>query len=120
MLLISVGLMLATGSLGPRVTTEMEDQRPMTMRRLIMLVVWVIYYPCLISSKTHATSFKYSLKMKVVDRQGRRITMWRATCRELAKVILGGPCLALCRLALCNPQRRALHDRIADTLIVHA
>jgi uncharacterized RDD family membrane protein YckC len=84
----------------------------------IFLLPWV-YEAILLSSEKQATVGKMVLGIIVTDMNGGRITFGRATGRHFAKwlsaLILGVGFL----MAAFTERKQALHDMIADTLVVN-
>ena len=84
----------------------------------IFFLPWV-YEAIMLSSEKQATLGKMVLGIAVTDVNGRRITFARATGRHFAKwlsaLILGVGFL----MAAFTERKQALHDMIADTLVVN-
>ena len=84
----------------------------------IFLLPWV-YEAIMLSSEKQATVGKMVLGIVVTDVNGGRITFIRATGRHFAKwlsaLILGIGFL----MAAFTEKKQALHDMIADTLVVN-
>jgi uncharacterized RDD family membrane protein YckC len=84
----------------------------------IFLLPWV-YEAIMLSSEKQATVGKMVLGIVVTDVNGGRITFGRATGRHFAKwlsaLILGVGFL----MAAFTERKQALHDMIADTLVVN-
>ncbi|MCL6636766.1 MAG: RDD family protein [Alicyclobacillus sp.] len=82
-----------------------------------LLAKWV-YYAALESSPWQATLGKRALGLRVTDVYGQRISFGRACARHFAKILsqltLGMGYL----LAGWTPQKQALHDLMARTLVV--
>lgn len=83
------------------------------------LVNW-IYEAALESSSKQATVGKMALGIKVTDLEGRRISFARATARHFAKILSGMILLIGYIMAGFTPRKQALHDMIAETLVVRA
>jgi len=85
---------------------------------LLLLVVRWLYFALQESSGHQATVGKRVVGIYVTNRQGQRITFGRATGRYFAKII---STLTLCigfMMAGWTERKQALHDLIADTLVV--
>jgi uncharacterized RDD family membrane protein YckC len=85
---------------------------------LVFFLPWV-YEAVMLSSVKQATVGKMALGIVVTDMKGGRITFGRATGRHFAKwisaLILGVGFL----MAAFTEKKQALHDMIADTLVVN-
>jgi len=62
---------------------------------------------------------KLAFRMRVTDSEGRRITHARATGRFFAKLLCQFTCGVGFLLALFDRERRALHDMICNTRVIH-
>jgi uncharacterized RDD family membrane protein YckC len=77
-----------------------------------------LYFAILESSSWQATLGKKTLGLAVVNADGTRLTFGRACVRYVAKIVSG---ITLCigyMMAGWTSQKRALHDMIAETLVV--
>jgi uncharacterized RDD family membrane protein YckC len=83
----------------------------------ISLLPW-IYEAVMLSSEKQATLGKLAMGLVVTDTEGRRISFFRATGRHFGKyvsaLILGIGYL----MAAFTRKKQALHDMMADTLVV--
>jgi uncharacterized RDD family membrane protein YckC len=87
---------------------------------LLALIPMVLYYPLMESSGAQGTLGKLTFGLKVADTAHRRISFGRAFGRYLAHIPSG---LLLCLgyvMVAFTPQKRALHDYIAGTLVLRA
>ena len=85
----------------------------------IIAITWM-YYAVMESSAKQATLGKLALKLKVTDMDGGRISFGNATGRYFAKIISG---LILCigyMMAGWTDKKQALHDSMANTLVIKA
>jgi uncharacterized RDD family membrane protein YckC len=85
---------------------------------VVIPIVNLVYHIIMESSPKQGTYGKQILKIRVCDMQGDRITPTHAAGRNLAKVL---SMLTLCigyLYIFFNKQQQALHDRIAETLVV--
>ncbi|MES2426221.1 MAG: RDD family protein [Bacteroidota bacterium] len=85
---------------------------------VIIPIVNLIYHIIMESSVRQATHGKRIIKIRVCDMQGNRLTPTHAAGRNLAKVL---SVLTLCigyLYIFFNKQQQALHDKIAETLVV--
>jgi len=84
---------------------------------LAVLVVW-LYFAAMEASPWHATLGKRVVGVRVTTLDGQRIGFGRATARLLAKLLS----LALLGLGFVlagvDARKQALHDKVADTLVV--
>ena len=82
-----------------------------------LLVGW-FYYALFETSRRRATPGKSVMGVFVTDGDGRRVSFGRASgrywCKFLSGMLLGTGYL----IAPFSPQMRALHDRLADTLVL--
>jgi uncharacterized RDD family membrane protein YckC len=87
---------------------------------LLALIPIALYYPLMESSSAQGTLGKLAFGLKVADTSHRRISFGRALVRYLAHIPSG---LLLCLgyvMVAFTPQKRALHDYIAGTLVLRA
>jgi uncharacterized RDD family membrane protein YckC len=85
---------------------------------LLALIPMALYYPLMESSASQGTIGKIVFSLRVTDRSYQRISFGRALGRWLAHIPSG---LLLCLgyvMAAFTPQKRALHDYIAGTLVL--
>lgn len=82
-----------------------------------IFIAW-IYFAAMESSKWQATIGKMALGLRVVDEGGNKIGFGRATGRYFAKIISAITLLIGYFMAGWTKQKRALHDIIADTLVI--
>src|SRR5215469_5227129 len=82
------------------------------------LVVTWLYFAVMESSQRGATVGKMVCGLRVVDRQGQRISFGRASGRFFAKFISAAILLIGYLMAAFTERKRALHDIIAGTLVV--
>lgn len=86
---------------------------------LLLLVFshWV-YFATMESSDRGATYGKRLMGLRVVDLQGRKISFARATLRYMAKIVSAIPMMFGYVMAIFTAKKQALHDLIAETLVV--
>jgi len=84
---------------------------------LWLIVIW-LYFALLESSPYQATLGKMALGIKVVDIEGGRISFGRATGRFFGKYLSGMIFYIGFLLAAFSRRRQALHDMLANTLVV--
>jgi uncharacterized RDD family membrane protein YckC len=82
-----------------------------------MIVNW-LYEAVMESSSGQATLGKMALGIIVTDYEGKRISFGRATGRLFAKIISGLLLLIGYIMAGFTERKQALHDMIAETLVV--
>ena len=102
-----------------------KGQEPSALMILLYLLYYVfimiapmIYGALFESSAAMATPGKMALGIITVDKDGKRLTFWRALGRNAAKFISGFTFLVGYILAGVTQRKQALHDMIADTLVV--
>jgi uncharacterized RDD family membrane protein YckC len=83
------------------------------------LAVWWLYYALMESSGKQATLGKMALGIKVVDRQGARVSFARATGRHFAKLLSGMIMMIGYMMAGFTSRKQALHDMVAGCLVVN-
>jgi len=96
---------------------EMEDFFVVLYYILAFILSW-LYFTIMESSKLQATLGKKICNLVVTDLSGNKITFARANARFWSKFISG---IILCIgyiMAAFTEKRQALHDMIADTLVV--
>ncbi|MBO4675687.1 MAG: RDD family protein [Elusimicrobiaceae bacterium] len=81
------------------------------------IIVW-LYFAGMESSKHQATIGKMALGIKVVDPNGARISFWRATGRNFAKILSTITLNFGYFMAGFTAYRQALHDIICSTFVV--
>jgi uncharacterized RDD family membrane protein YckC len=82
------------------------------------IVAGILYEVGMTASRLQATLGKLALGLRVVDRDGRRLTVARALGRWLAKIVSA---LLLCigyLMVAFTPRKRGLHDMLAGTLVL--
>jgi len=117
---VAVPVMLWSGiSLDSDVTdlTEWSD-RAGAIAYAADLLLWLLYYALMESSPLQATLGKMALSIRVTDLAGQRISFLRAIGRNLAKIISGAILLIGYIMAAFTERKQALHDIIAQCLVV--
>jgi uncharacterized RDD family membrane protein YckC len=105
----------------------MDAQVPMhemlSARRWVRIAVGIAiawaYKAGMESSRYQATLGKMALRLKVTDLQGNRISLSRATARYFAKYLSVFTLGIGYGMAGFDEQKQALHDRIAETLVLY-
>jgi uncharacterized RDD family membrane protein YckC len=82
-------------------------------------IVFLFYGPVFESSVLRATPGKYWMGIQVVDIQGRRISFASALIRNLIKVFSSAILFIGYIVALFSNRKQALHDMLADTVVVY-
>lgn len=86
--------------------------------RALKLLVVMLYYAAMESSKFQGTIGKLVLGIKVTDVNGERITFSKALLRNLSKIISGAILMIGYLMILFDSKKQGLHDKIADTYVV--
>jgi hypothetical protein len=86
---------------------------------LVFVVLAAGYWIGFERSAWQATPGKRALALQVTDRQGRRLDLARAAARHVAGALSWLTLNLGHALAAVPPQKRALHDYIAGTRVVH-
>jgi len=114
---VSFGLSAMTRSIDDN-TTKLILSVVMLGYALVVIVVRWLYFALQESSKYQATVGKRVMGIAVTNRQGERISFGRASGRYFGKIISS---LTLCigfMMAGWTQRKQALHDMLADTLVV--
>lgn len=85
---------------------------------LFTTLLTIFYFASFESSRFQATPGKIVIGIRVTDQLGQRISFWRAVGRYLAKTISGMTLLIGYIMAGVTPKQQALHDELADTLVI--
>lgn len=83
------------------------------------VLVSLIYTTAMHASPTRATLGKMAMGVQVVDRFGGRLTWKRALGRHVATYLSGLILNIGYLMAAFDPEKQALHDKLADTYVVH-
>lgn len=84
----------------------------------ITFIVLLLYWVAMESSRFQASLGKMALGLKVVDGRGERVTIWRAAVRNLLKVVSAATLFIGFMMAGWTARKQALHDKMADCLVV--
>lgn len=84
---------------------------------MYLLAPW-LYYALSESSSMQATLGKAAVGIRVTDLEGERVSFGRATGRYFGKILSGLTLSIGFAMAGFTDKRQALHDKIADTLVV--
>ncbi len=85
---------------------------------VVFFIVQWLYCALMESSAKQATLGKMALGIKVTDLYGKRISFGRATGRYFAKLISGAILYIGYIMAAFTEKKQALHDMLAQTLVV--
>ncbi len=85
---------------------------------LLGIVLSWLYYALMESSEKQATLGKMALGMVVTDTSGQRISFGRATGRYFGKILSALILLIGFIMAGFTERKQALHDLLADTLVI--
>lgn len=85
---------------------------------LVTIIITWLYYSFMESSEKQATLGKMALSIKVTDMTGNRVSFGRATGRHFAKIISAIILLIGFIMAGFTEKKQALHDMIAQCLVV--
>ena len=96
---------------------EMEDFFVILYYILAFALSW-LYFTIMESSKLQATLGKKICNLVVTDISGNRITFLRANARFWSKFISGAILCIGYIMAAFTEKHQALHDMVADTLVV--
>jgi uncharacterized RDD family membrane protein YckC len=85
---------------------------------LIQIVATWLYYVLMETSEKQATVGKIAIGLKVTDSVGQRLTFGRATGRHFGKIISAITIGIGYMMAGWTEKKQALHDIMADTLVI--
>jgi uncharacterized RDD family membrane protein YckC len=85
---------------------------------LLTMAIQVLYYAIMEASKYQATLGKMALGLKVTDMNGQPIDFPKSLLRNLAKIISGMLMMIGYIIAGFTEKKQALHDMIANALVV--
>lgn len=86
--------------------------------QVVFLVIQTLYYSLMESSKYQASIGKMVLGLKVTDINGNKLDFSKALVRNLCKIISSMILLIGYLMAAFTEKKQALHDMIANTLVV--
>lgn len=87
---------------------------------LLTTAIQVLYFSLMTSSKSQATIGKMAVGLKVTDMNGSRINFSRSILRELGKILSSFIFMIGYIMAAFTSKKQALHDVIANTLVIRA
>jgi len=119
-IIINVPLSIVSYALGEydRAPTSILDAYISVSNGLALAVTW-LYYALQESSAAQATLGKRALGIKVTGTEGERISFGHATGRHFGKIISSIILLIGYLMMLWDDRRQTLHDKLANTLVVH-
>lgn len=83
-----------------------------------MLIIVLLYFPLWESSSSQGSIGKQILGVKVVDKEGQRLTFWRALARSVSKILSYSiASIGFVMIAFMD-KKRGLHDLIVETYVV--
>lgn len=85
---------------------------------LMLVFVHWIYFATMESAERGATYGKRLLDLRVCDEAGNKLTFARASLRYVAKLVSAFPFLLGFVMALVTRRKQALHDLIAETIVI--
>lgn len=86
---------------------------------MIELIVYLLYFAGMESSKYQATLGKMAIGVIVIDENGNRISFGRGVGRLLSKILSGLILYIGFIMAGFDSRKQALHDKIANTLVIY-
>ena len=89
------------------------------LSNILFFVLFILYTGLMESSSKQATLGKMALGIKVVDRNGQRLSFWHAVGRNLGKVVSYFIMYFGFLMAAFTRRRQGLHDIMASTFVVN-
>ncbi len=86
--------------------------------QIVNIVIYWLYFALMESSPRQATIGKMALGLKVTDADGNRIDFLKASIRYVGKIISSMILMIGYLMAAFTEKKQALHDIIANTLVV--
>jgi uncharacterized RDD family membrane protein YckC len=84
---------------------------------VLVILMYLLYYPIMESSSKQATLGKMAVGIKVGKSNGERLTFWNAFGRYFAKIPSAIILYVGFMMAGWDSKKQALHDKIADTYV---
>lgn len=94
-----------------------KEVLPVWLAVAYLALPWV-YYAGMESSALQATLGKLAVGVKVTDLSGHRVSFFRATARYFAHIVTALTLGVGYAMVVFTSRRQALHDKIAETLVV--
>ena len=85
---------------------------------LLVMIIQVLYFTFMESSKMQATVGKMALGLKVTDLEGNKLDFTKALVRNLCRILSNITMLIGYIIAAFTEKKQALHDMIAGTLVL--
>jgi len=85
---------------------------------LISTIIWILYYTLMETSKYQGTVGKIALGLIVTDTNGNKLDFSKALVRNICKIISSMILFIGYIMAGFTDKKQALHDMIANTLVV--
>lgn len=85
---------------------------------ILAMIIQVLYFTFMESSKMQATVGKLALGLKVTDLEGNKLDFTKALIRNLSRIISNLTMLIGYIIAGFTEKKQALHDMIAGTLVL--
>jgi uncharacterized RDD family membrane protein YckC len=86
--------------------------------QLVLIVVQGVYFVLMESSAKQGTLGKMAMGIKVTDMNGNRITTKMAIFRFIGRIVSGAILMIGYLMAAFTDKKQALHDMIANTLVL--
>jgi len=83
------------------------------------LLFTILYYSIFESSKHQGTLGKIAIKIKVVDKEGNRLSFAHALGRNLSKILSSLIFYVGYLMVLWTKEKQALHDYLANTYVIN-
>ena len=85
---------------------------------IAVFIIPVLYFALWESSSKQATWGKQVMRIKVVDSQGKQLSVYRSFARTIGKILSGLPFYMGFVMSGISQQKQALHDKMANTYVV--
>lgn len=85
---------------------------------ILAMIIQVLYFTFMESSKMQATIGKLALGLKVTDLEGNKLDFTKALVRNLSRIVSNLTMLIGYIIAAFTEKKQALHDIIAGTLVL--
>jgi len=115
---LGIGIGFAAASTGIDANSPATTGENLLVNLISIFAGW-LYFSFTESSSWQATIGKKLLNLKVTDMYGQRLTFGRASGRYFAKILSGLICLIGFIMAAFTEKKQALHDMVANTLVVN-